>query len=207
MIAPHGGFILVHVNTSVEECEKRDRKGLYAKARAGIIKEFTGISDPYDVPADAEVVIDTTKLSRRRSGPGNLPAAGKGRLHRSGRDKCSRMSRHMMPWPTMKFSRRSFASCSAGERISSKRRCSAAWRFSSTATSVAASGKIPDPATRRRRGPASAERRTRPALRHHQAADARLGDGRAGRLAKRRVAPSLDRVGRGVYIVAAAEVN
>ena len=63
MIAPHGGFILVHVNTSVEECEKRDRKGLYAKARAGIIKEFTGISDPYDVPADAEIVIDTTKLS------------------------------------------------------------------------------------------------------------------------------------------------
>ena len=84
MIAPHGGFILVHVNTSVEECEKRDRKGLYAKARAGIIKEFTGISDPYDVPADAEVVIDTPKLSRRRSRPGNLPAARKGRLHQLG---------------------------------------------------------------------------------------------------------------------------
>jgi sulfate adenylyltransferase len=63
MVEPHGGFILVHVDTSVEECEKRDRKGLYAKARAGIIKEFTGISDPYDVPADAEVVIDTQKLS------------------------------------------------------------------------------------------------------------------------------------------------
>jgi sulfate adenylyltransferase len=63
MIQAHGGFILVHVNTSVEECEKRDRKGLYAKARAGIIKEFTGISDPYDVPADAEIVIDTLKLT------------------------------------------------------------------------------------------------------------------------------------------------
>jgi sulfate adenylyltransferase len=63
MIQPHGGFILVFVNTSVEECEKRDRKGLYAKARAGIIKEFTGISDPYDVPADAEVIIDTLKLT------------------------------------------------------------------------------------------------------------------------------------------------
>jgi sulfate adenylyltransferase len=63
MIQPHGGFILVHVNTSVEECEKRDRKGLYAKARAGIIKEFTGISDPYDVPADAEVTIDTLDLT------------------------------------------------------------------------------------------------------------------------------------------------
>ncbi|MCI0332216.1 MAG: bifunctional sulfate adenylyltransferase/adenylylsulfate kinase [Planctomycetes bacterium] len=63
MIQPHGGFILVYVNTSVEECEKRDRKGLYAKARAGIIKEFTGISDPYDVPSDAEVIIDTLDLS------------------------------------------------------------------------------------------------------------------------------------------------
>jgi sulfate adenylyltransferase len=63
MIQPHGGFILVYVNTSVEECEKRDRKGLYAKARAGIIKEFTGISDPYDVPTDAEVVIDTLALT------------------------------------------------------------------------------------------------------------------------------------------------
>jgi sulfate adenylyltransferase len=63
MIQPHGGFILVYVNTTVEECEKRDRKGLYAKARAGIIKEFTGISDPYDVPTDAEVVIDTMALT------------------------------------------------------------------------------------------------------------------------------------------------
>jgi sulfate adenylyltransferase len=63
MIQPHGGFVLVYVNTSVEECEKRDRKGLYAKARAGIIKEFTGISDPYDVPTDAEVVIDTLELT------------------------------------------------------------------------------------------------------------------------------------------------
>ena len=41
----------------------RDRKGLYAKARAGIIKEFTGISDPYEIPADAEIVIKTTDLS------------------------------------------------------------------------------------------------------------------------------------------------
>ncbi|MCJ7726821.1 MAG: adenylyl-sulfate kinase, partial [Acidimicrobiia bacterium] len=62
-IEPHGGFILVHVDTPIEVCEQRDRKGLYAKARAGIIKEFTGISDPYEVPADAEMVLDTTKLS------------------------------------------------------------------------------------------------------------------------------------------------
>ncbi|HEX3541872.1 MAG TPA: bifunctional sulfate adenylyltransferase/adenylylsulfate kinase [Acidimicrobiales bacterium] len=63
MIEPEGGFILVHVATSIEVCEERDRKGLYAKARAGIIKEFTGISDPYETPTDAEVVIDTGAMS------------------------------------------------------------------------------------------------------------------------------------------------
>jgi len=63
MIEPYGGFILVHVATSVEVCEQRDRKGLYAKARAGILKEFTGISDPYEAPADAEVTINTGELS------------------------------------------------------------------------------------------------------------------------------------------------
>lgn len=63
MIEPVGGFILVHVATPVETCEQRDRKGLYAKARAGIIKEFTGISDPYEAPEDAEVTINTADLS------------------------------------------------------------------------------------------------------------------------------------------------
>ena len=63
MIEPVGGFILVHVATSVEVCEQRDRKGLYAKARAGILKEFTGISDPYEVPVNADKVIDTGALS------------------------------------------------------------------------------------------------------------------------------------------------
>jgi sulfate adenylyltransferase len=63
MIEEGGGFILVHVATSLEECEARDRKGLYAKARAGILKEFTGISDPYEEPADAEIVIHTEDLS------------------------------------------------------------------------------------------------------------------------------------------------
>jgi sulfate adenylyltransferase len=48
MIQPHGGFILVHVNTSVEECEKRDRKGLYAKVRAGIIKDSDDRADAVD---------------------------------------------------------------------------------------------------------------------------------------------------------------
>ena len=63
MIQPCGGFVLVHVSTPLEICEARDRKGMYAKARAGIIKEFTGISDPYEEPADADVVIDTAGLS------------------------------------------------------------------------------------------------------------------------------------------------
>src|SRR5438270_11607251 len=63
MIEPHGGFILVHIATPIEVCEQRDRKGLYAKARAGILKEFTGISDPYEEPKDAEVVINTADLT------------------------------------------------------------------------------------------------------------------------------------------------
>jgi sulfate adenylyltransferase len=63
MIEPVGGFILVHIATSVETCEQRDRKGLYAKARAGILKEFTGISDPYEEPKDADVVINTADVS------------------------------------------------------------------------------------------------------------------------------------------------
>jgi sulfate adenylyltransferase len=63
MVQPYGGFILVHVSTPLEVCEARDPKGLYAKARAGLVRQFTGISDPYDVPSDAEVVIDTSSLT------------------------------------------------------------------------------------------------------------------------------------------------
>ena len=63
LISPLGGFLEVHVSTSIEVCESRDRKGLYAKARAGIIKGFTGIDDPYEVPEEAEIVIDTKDLS------------------------------------------------------------------------------------------------------------------------------------------------
>jgi sulfate adenylyltransferase len=59
MIEPVGGFVLVYVATSLDECEKRDRKGLYAKARAGILKQFTGISDPYEEPTDASLVLQT----------------------------------------------------------------------------------------------------------------------------------------------------
>ena len=62
MIEAYGAFIEVHVATSVEECEKRDRKGLYKLAREGKIKEFTGISDPYEIPTRAELVLQTEGL-------------------------------------------------------------------------------------------------------------------------------------------------
>lgn len=58
-----GDFVLIHVATPLEECERRDRKGLYAKARAGEIPEFTGITSPYEDPADADLRIDTTGRS------------------------------------------------------------------------------------------------------------------------------------------------
>ena len=60
MIAPLGGFVLVHIATPLEVCEQRDPKGLYARARSGLIQEFTGISDPYEPPDDAEIVLDAT---------------------------------------------------------------------------------------------------------------------------------------------------
>jgi sulfate adenylyltransferase len=63
MIRPVGGYLEIHVATPLEVCEQRDRKGLYAKARAGIIKEFTGISDPYDVPQSPDMSIDTQIIS------------------------------------------------------------------------------------------------------------------------------------------------
>ena len=64
MVAETGDFVLVHVSTPLEVCEARDRKGLYAQARAGVIGSFTGISDPYEEPDDADLVIDTSVVSR-----------------------------------------------------------------------------------------------------------------------------------------------
>jgi sulfate adenylyltransferase len=61
-IEQYGAFVEVHVATSIEECERRDRKGLYRLAREGKIKEFTGISDPYDVPENPELRIDTQNV-------------------------------------------------------------------------------------------------------------------------------------------------
>lgn len=63
MVEAHGGFVEIHVSTPIEECERRDRKGLYAKARAGLIKGFTGIDDPYDVPETPEVSLNTTDVT------------------------------------------------------------------------------------------------------------------------------------------------
>ena len=63
LIEEVGVFIEIHVATPLETCEARDRKGLYAKARKGIIPEFTGISDPYEVPECPEIRIDTSELS------------------------------------------------------------------------------------------------------------------------------------------------
>jgi sulfate adenylyltransferase len=64
MVSEVGDFFLIHVATPVGVCEARDRKGLYAKARAGVISHFTGVSDPYEEPVDAELVIDTSVLTR-----------------------------------------------------------------------------------------------------------------------------------------------
>jgi sulfate adenylyltransferase len=63
MVEAHGGFVLVHVATPLTTCEERDRKGLYAKARAGLISHFTGVSDPYQEPTDADIVVDTSVQS------------------------------------------------------------------------------------------------------------------------------------------------
>jgi adenylyl-sulfate kinase len=60
LVEKHGRFLLVHVSTPLEVVEQRDVKGLYAKARAGEIPQFTGISDPYEVPGHPELTIDTS---------------------------------------------------------------------------------------------------------------------------------------------------
>ena len=67
LVGYQANFVLIHVSTPLKVCEERDRKGLYAKAREGKIPNFTGISDPYDEPKDAELVIDTSKYSPEES--------------------------------------------------------------------------------------------------------------------------------------------
>ena len=63
LISRYGGYVEIHVSTPLEVCEQRDRKGLYAKARAGLVKGVTGISDPYIVPTNPELSIDTSIMT------------------------------------------------------------------------------------------------------------------------------------------------
>jgi adenylyl-sulfate kinase len=58
-----GEFVEIHVDAPLDVCETRDPKGLYAKARAGVISNFTGIDSPYEPPEDAEIIVDTSKMS------------------------------------------------------------------------------------------------------------------------------------------------
>jgi sulfate adenylyltransferase len=67
MVTQAGDFLLVYVATPIDTCAARDRKGLYAKARAGLIDGLTGVSDPYEEPADADLVIDTSVMSRQEA--------------------------------------------------------------------------------------------------------------------------------------------
>ena len=67
MVCQYGDFIEVYVATPLAECEKRDPKGLYAKARAGQIREFTGVSDPYEPPVVPEITIDTLLSTPREA--------------------------------------------------------------------------------------------------------------------------------------------
>ena len=75
MVERTGRFVLVYVSTPIEVCERRDPKGLYAKARAGLVKHFTGVSDPYEPPTDAELVIDTDSTSVEEAVTSILAAA------------------------------------------------------------------------------------------------------------------------------------
>jgi sulfate adenylyltransferase len=77
MVSAHGGFLLVHVATALATCEARDRKGLYAKARAGVLKEFTGVSDPYEEPADADLRIDSAIMSPQDAAERIIDVAGR----------------------------------------------------------------------------------------------------------------------------------
>jgi sulfate adenylyltransferase len=85
MVAPVGDLVLVHVSTPIEECERRDLKGLYAQARSGQPIELTGVNDPYEVPDDADLTVDTSSAGRAKAlravvdyleRCGWLPAAG-----------------------------------------------------------------------------------------------------------------------------------
>ena len=102
MVAQAGGdFLLVYVATPLDVCAARDRKGLYAKARAGLIDGLTGVSDPYEEPTDADLVIDTSAMSRQEAvtavldllTSGRLAGGGPGQLRPGRRAGMARVSR------------------------------------------------------------------------------------------------------------------
>ena len=66
-VRQHGRFVLVYLSTPLEVCEKRDPKGSYAKARQGLIRYFTGVSDMYERPSDADLTIDTSRVDRQHA--------------------------------------------------------------------------------------------------------------------------------------------
>jgi len=66
-VEPHGRFVLIYVSTPLDICEQRDVKGLYARARSGELTHFTGISDPYEPPDEADIVLNTAQMSVDRA--------------------------------------------------------------------------------------------------------------------------------------------
>jgi len=67
LLSQYGGYVEVYLSTPLEVCERRDPKGLYARARKGLIKHFTGIDDPYEAPRNPEITIDTTDISPKEA--------------------------------------------------------------------------------------------------------------------------------------------
>jgi sulfate adenylyltransferase len=85
-----GGFVLAYLSTPLAVCEQRDRKGLYSKARAGLVQNFTGISDPYEPPDDADIVIDTSRVTPEQSARAIVDhLRARGYLEREGRERDS----------------------------------------------------------------------------------------------------------------------
>jgi len=63
MVSKNGHYIEVYMSTPLDVCEKRDVKGLYKKAREGLVQNFTGISDPYEIPKNPDIIIDSTNMT------------------------------------------------------------------------------------------------------------------------------------------------
>ena len=106
MVTEVGDFLLVYVSTPVDVCAARDRKGLYAKARAGLITGFTGVSDPYEEPGDADLVLDTSVMTRQQAVDAVLKLLTtwwlarhhRTRRHRSGQGHPADVSRNSWSW-------------------------------------------------------------------------------------------------------------